>query len=75
MRFPSFSFNALITVMAFVPLVHGDVTLPNIIGDHMVLQQEAVVPIWGEAAAGEKITVTLAQQKKWRPPTRKADGW
>jgi len=64
MRFPSFIFSALIAFMAFAPLVHGDVTLPNIIGDRMVLQQEAVVPIWGEADAGEKITVTLGQQKK-----------
>jgi sialate O-acetylesterase len=64
MRFPSFLFSGLIAVMTFAPLVHGDVTLPNIIGDHMVLQQEAVVPIWGEAAAGEKITVTLGQQQK-----------
>src|SRR5258705_351203 len=59
MRLPSFLFSALIA-----PLVHGDVTLPNIIGDRMVLQQEVVVPIWGEAAAGEKITVTLGPQQK-----------
>jgi sialate O-acetylesterase len=36
----------------------ADVKLPAIFGDHMVLQQEAKVPVWGTADAGEKITVT-----------------
>ena len=47
----------LSTATAF-PL-HADVKLPAIFGDHMVLQQEAKVPVWGMADAGEKVTVTV----------------
>ena len=64
MRLPSFFLGAVIAVMAFTSVVLGDVTLPNIIGDHMVLQQGITAPIWGEAAPGEKVTVTLGKQKK-----------
>ncbi len=39
----------------------ADVTLPKVIGDHMVLQQEMAVPIWGWADAGEEVTVTLGK--------------
>ncbi len=39
----------------------ADVKLPAIFGDHMVLQQEATIPVWGRADAGEKITVTFGQ--------------
>ena len=42
----------------------GEVRLPDIIATHMVLQCEKVVPIWGEAEAGEQVTVTFAGQKK-----------
>ena len=37
----------------------ADVKLPAIFGDHMVLQQEKSVPVWGTADAGEKVTVTV----------------
>ena len=32
--------------------------------DHMVLQRDIPVPVWGEATAGEKITVRFAGQAK-----------
>jgi len=51
MRLPSSFFVAMIAVMAFTANVRGNVTLPNVISDHMVLQQGIAVPIWGEAAA------------------------
>lgn len=37
----------------------ADVKLPALIGDNMVLQQHAKVPIWGTADPGEPVTVTL----------------
>ena len=37
----------------------ADVKLPSIFGDHMVLQQEMKVPVWGTADPGEKVTVTV----------------
>jgi sialate O-acetylesterase len=36
------------------------VRLPAIFSDHMVLQQEASVPVWGWADAGEEVTVSVA---------------
>lgn len=33
------------------------IRMPPIFGDHMVLQQDMPVPVWGTAAVGEKITV------------------
>jgi sialate O-acetylesterase len=42
----------------------ADVALPNCISDHMVLQRDAQVPLWGTAKAGEKVTVTFRDQKK-----------
>ena len=32
--------------------------------DNMVLQRERVVPVWGTADAGEKVTVSFAGQTK-----------
>ncbi len=44
----------------------GDVKLPAVIGDNMVLQQGMQVPIWGWAEAGEKVTVIASWGgKKW----------
>lgn len=42
----------------------GDVKLPAVFGDHMVLQRGAAVPVWGWAEASEKVTVTLCDQSK-----------
>ena len=36
----------------------ADVKMPAIFGDHMVLQQEIKVPVWGTADPSEAITVT-----------------
>ncbi|MCJ7543360.1 MAG: sialate O-acetylesterase [Phycisphaerae bacterium] len=38
----------------------GDVELPDVIGDNMVLQRNAEVPVWGWADPGEQVTVTIA---------------
>jgi sialate O-acetylesterase len=40
---------------------HAGVRLPNVFGDHMVLQREMPVPVWGWADPGEKVTVTFAE--------------
>lgn len=36
----------------------------NIFGDHMILQREKEVPIWGNSSPSEKVTVTFAGQSK-----------
>ncbi len=38
------------------------VSVPNIIGDHMVLQQGKTAPVWGKAAPGESVSVTIGGQ-------------
>jgi len=40
----------------------ADVTLPNVFGSHMVLQRDQPNRVWGRAAAGEEVTVTIAGQ-------------
>ena len=40
----------------------ADVTLPAIFSDHMVLQRQAPVPVWGWADPDEKVTVAIAGQ-------------
>jgi len=38
--------------------------MPAIFSDHMVLQREKPIPIWGRAEANENVTVTLAKGKE-----------
>ena len=35
----------------------ADVTMPKIFGDHMVLQRDGKVAVWGWADPGETVTV------------------
>ena len=54
--------------LAFLLLAFGAVRLPaevrcaKLFGDHMVLQREMPVPVWGEAAPREAVTVAFAGQ-------------
>jgi sialate O-acetylesterase len=41
----------------------AEVKLPAIFGDHMVLQRDAGVPVWGWAAPGEAVTVVAGQER------------
>jgi sialate O-acetylesterase len=41
--------------------VRADVTMPAIFGDHMVLQQDTKIPVWGWAEPGEEIKVALGK--------------
>jgi sialate O-acetylesterase len=50
-------FGAL--VFSSVPAARATVSLPKIIGDHMVLQRNRPIRIWGWAAPGEEVFVTL----------------
>jgi sialate O-acetylesterase len=45
-------------VLGINPIL-ADVKLASPFGDHMVLQQGMVVPVWGTASPNEKITVTI----------------
>jgi sialate O-acetylesterase len=48
---------------------HADVRLPAFFNDHMVLQQQMPIKVWGWADAGETVTVSIGDQSA----TAKAD--
>ncbi len=50
-------------VLSTVP-AWAEVKLPAVLSSHMVLQRDMAVPIWGTAAAGEKVTVKFRAQEK-----------
>ena len=71
--------NALTSVAGLITLVSGlslferataDVTLPSIFSNHMVLQQDVAVPVWGRAEPGEEVKVSIAG----KTAAAKADG-
>ena len=45
----------------------ADVRLPHIFGDHMVLQREKPVRVWGWADTGEKVTLTIGSEHASKP--------
>jgi sialate O-acetylesterase len=45
-------------------LQSAELKLPALFSDHMVLQREVAVPVWGTAAPGAEVSVTFAGQKK-----------
>src|SRR5262245_20490487 len=61
---------------ALLPAIAGtaraDVRLPAVIGNNMVLQRDAPLPIWGWADPGEQVTVSLGANKA--SATAGADG-
>jgi sialate O-acetylesterase len=42
--------------------IRADVRLPALFSDHMVVQADTAVPVWGWAQPGESVTVSLAGQ-------------
>ena len=53
---------AVVVALAGAGSAMADVTLPNIFGEHMVLQRGQKNKVWGKAAAGEEVTVSIASQ-------------
>ena len=45
-------------------LLHANVTLPDIIGDSMVLQRGRAMPVWGKADPGEVVRVRFGNETK-----------
>jgi len=56
----------------FAVTARANVSLPDVLSDGMVLQQQQKVPIWGTAEPGETITVKFAGKSKTATAT--ADG-
>lgn len=51
---------------------HAEVRLPAILSDHVVLQRDKVLPIWGWADPAEQVSVSLG--KETLTATAAADG-
>jgi sialate O-acetylesterase len=49
---------------AFIRPATANVTLASPLSNHMVLQRQAGVPVWGTASIGERVTVTFRGQTK-----------
>lgn len=45
-------------------LARADVKLPALFSDHMVVQADTQVPVWGWAKAGEEVSVALGAESK-----------
>lgn len=73
------TFSALLLALQFAPYAPAApekpvalLTLGSLFKEHMVLQRDLPVPIWGTAAPGATVTVSFAGQKK--SATTGADG-
>jgi sialate O-acetylesterase len=57
-------FSAGLILILAVDCFSASVFLSSVFSDHMVLQREKPVPVWGTADAGSTVTVEFAGQKK-----------
>ncbi|NIA16684.1 MAG: sialate O-acetylesterase [Nitrospiraceae bacterium] len=62
----------IVCALLSVGAAWAEVNLPNVFGDHMVLQQAQAIPVWGTADPGEKVTVRLGKRRA--KTTADADG-
>lgn len=68
-----------ISVLLFVFIISvsasfGKVSLPNIFGNHMVLQQKSQVPLWGNAKANALLSIVTSWNKKGYVTKANAEG-
>lgn len=59
MKKNGFALPAALVLLFFPVFTHAEVTLPHILSDHMVLQRNRPIHLWGWANPGEKVTATL----------------
>jgi sialate O-acetylesterase len=58
--------------LATTPVAMAEDTLPNVFSDHMVLQRQQPSKVWGRAAPGERVSVSIGTQT--HAATAGADG-
>lgn len=63
-----FALVAVVLTVHLISPVRAEVSIPSVIGSHMVLQRDVACPIWGWAAADEEVTVEFAGQKLTAKP-------
>ncbi|HWS89589.1 MAG TPA: sialate O-acetylesterase [Pyrinomonadaceae bacterium] len=55
--------TASLLLLVLASAARGDVRVPSLVGDNMVLQQGRKVRLWGWAEPGERVTVTFRGEK------------
>ncbi|MDX8341248.1 sialate O-acetylesterase [Draconibacterium sp. IB214405] len=55
--------TGLIIVLLLTISVQAQVSLPYVFSDHMILQRESWIPVWGSAEPGAEVTLTFADQE------------
>ena len=55
---------SIVALAALSSFAQGEVKLPALFSDHAVLQRDIAAPVWGTAAPGEKVTVSIAGQSQ-----------
>lgn len=64
MKSRSLCFILFTLLLALVPGASGQLWLPALFADHMVLQRDSVNKVWGKALPGASVSVTLAGQSQ-----------
>src|SRR5690349_14579971 len=59
-RFLAILLSALTVVATAAAQARAELKLPSLFSDHMVVQRDAQVPIWGWADSGAEVEVSLA---------------
>ncbi|MDB6004209.1 MAG: hypothetical protein JWR15_1196, partial [Prosthecobacter sp.] len=62
-----------VALLLFASSLFGEVRLPAVISDHMVLQAGKLAALWGWGDAGEEVAVEFAGQKKTAKANRKGE--
>ena len=62
--FPFTRLCLLAILLTTASAARANVSLTDVVGDHMVLQQHQRVPIWGKADPGEVVTIRFAKQTR-----------
>ena len=57
-------FSVVLVVVVCACAAQAEVTVSKMFGDHMILQRDIEVPVWGWADPGEEVTVEFGGQKK-----------
>lgn len=59
-----FGFLAATALLLSALSLTAEVTVNPLFADHMVLQRERLLPVWGKATPGEEVTVSFAGESK-----------
>lgn len=65
-------FTAFVILFAFI--AQAEVSLPKVFADHMVLQRDMKIPVWGWADPRERVEVTF-QDKSYKTRADKSGKW